>query len=159
MKKKFFNRMSLSVSRAAGAPTTFLVALLIVIGWAASGPLFGFGDTWQLVINTGTTIITFLMVFLIQSTQNRDTAAMQIKLDELLYVIEKANNCLLDLEQLDEEDLENIRKAYRHRAERARKSLDICNGDADGDAQTDAATTHGVDKGQPEDAGETDERT
>jgi low affinity Fe/Cu permease len=124
MKRKgFFNRMAVWAARAAGSPTTFLIALLIVLGWAASGPLFGFADTWQLVINTGTTIITFLMVFLIQSSQNRDTAALQIKLDELLFVIDKANTRLLDLEQLDEGDLEEIRQRYLDRAATARKKL------------------------------------
>ncbi len=146
----FFNRMAVSAARAAGTPATFLVAVLIVIVWAISGPFFGFGDTWQLVINTGTTIITFLMVFLIQSTQNRDTEAMQIKLDELLFVIGKANNCLLDLEQLDEKDLDDIRKAYLREAEAARAAL--CT-DGNGDAKPDAAVRHGIDKTHPDHPG------
>jgi low affinity Fe/Cu permease len=113
--------MATATAQAAGTPATFLVAVLIVVTWAACGPVFGFGDTWQLVINTGTTIVTFLMVFLIQSTQNHDTAAIQIKLDELLSVIEKADNGLLDLEQLDEEAQEEIRQGYLREAEDARK--------------------------------------
>ena len=149
-KHSFFNRMAVSAARAAGTPTTFLVAVLIVIVWAISGPFFGFGDTWQLVINTGTTIITFLMVFLIQSSQNRDTEAMQIKLDELLFVVEKANNCLLDLEQLDESDLDDIRKAYLREAEAARGAL---RADGDGDAESDAAARHGIDKAHPDHPG------
>jgi low affinity Fe/Cu permease len=124
MKRKgFFNRLAVWAAKAAGSPATFLIALLIVVGWAASGPLFGFADTWQLVINTGTTIITFLMVFLIQSSQNRDTEAMQIKLDELLFVMEHANNRLLDLEQMDEKDLDEIRQRYLDKAEAARREL------------------------------------
>jgi low affinity Fe/Cu permease len=141
-KQNVFNRLSLAAARATGAPTTFLVAVLVVVGWAASGPLFGFGDTWQLVINTGTTIVTFLMVFLIQSTQNRDTKAMQIKLDELILVMEKANDCLLDLEQLDEDDLDSIRKTYLHRAKAARDAL--CKDRANAPAAGDVAAEHGV---------------
>jgi low affinity Fe/Cu permease len=120
---RLFTRLAMGAARAAGSPATFIGAAGIVVLWAASGPLFGFGDTWQLVINTGTTIITFLMVFLIQNSQNRDTEAMQIKLDELIYAIEHANNALLDLEQLDEADLHTIRKVYMDKAEQARAGL------------------------------------
>jgi low affinity Fe/Cu permease len=109
------------VAKAAGKPATFMAAVLVVIVWAASGPIFGFGDTWQLVINTATTIVTFLMVFLIQNTQNRDTEAMQIKLDELIHAIKEANNALLDLEELDEKELDSIRKKYLQHAADARK--------------------------------------
>jgi low affinity Fe/Cu permease len=118
--QSLFTRMAMAVAKAAGKPATFLVAVLVVIIWAASGPIFGFGDTWQLVINTGTTIVTFLMVFLIQNTQNRDTEAMQIKLDELIHAIKDANNSLLDLEELDEKELDSIKKTYLQHAADAR---------------------------------------
>ena len=118
-----FRRFAAATSTAAGKPATFIVAVLIVVIWAASGPLFGFGDTWQLVINTGTTIITFLMVFLIQNTQNRDSAAVQIKLDELIRS-SHAHNALLALEELDDATLERIRKHYCQLAERGRSELD-----------------------------------
>jgi low affinity Fe/Cu permease len=95
--------------------------MAIILVWAITGPLFHFSDTWQLVINTGTTIVTFLMVFLIQNTQNRDTEAMQVKLDELIRVIDGAQNVLLDLEELEEAELDQIRARYAKLAERARK--------------------------------------
>lgn len=120
--QSWFTRMAMAVSKAAGEPYTFAIALLIVIVWAASGPIFKFGDTWQLVINTGTTIVTFLMVFLIQNSQNRDTEALQIKLDELINALEGTNEALLDLEELDEKDLDRIRKTYLAKAEAARKA-------------------------------------
>jgi low affinity Fe/Cu permease len=120
---KLFRRFAAATSRAAGKPATFLGATLIVVIWALTGPLFGFGDTWQLVINTGTTIITFLMVFLIQNTQNRDSAALQIKLDELIRS-SRAHNALLALEELDDETLERIRKHYCLLAERDRGELE-----------------------------------
>jgi low affinity Fe/Cu permease len=99
----------------------FGIAVTIVLIWAVTGPLFGFSDTWQLVINTGTTIITFLMVFLIQNTQNRDTMALQIKLDELIRVLPAARNLLLDLEELDQEAQEKIRTEYTRLAEQFRR--------------------------------------
>jgi low affinity Fe/Cu permease len=95
-----------------GQPVTFFIALATIVVWAISGPLFGFSDTWQLVINTGTTIVTFLMVFVIQNTQNRDTTAMQIKLDELIRVTKRARNVLLDLEELDDKTLQELRLDY-----------------------------------------------
>ena len=101
-----------------------MLALSVIIVWAVTGPLFGFSDTWQLVINTGTTIVTFLMVFLIQNTQNRDTEALQIKLDELIRAVKGARNEVLDLEELDESQLEEIRKEYLHLAENAREHLE-----------------------------------
>ena len=100
---------------------TFLVAFAIIVIWAALGPPFGFSDTWQLVINTGTTIVTFLMVFLIQSTQNRDTEAMQVKLDELIRAVGHARNELLDLEELEEKDLDELKKTFIDLAEKARR--------------------------------------
>jgi low affinity Fe/Cu permease len=108
------------VSVWCGRPTTFLLALGVILVWIVTGPIFGFSDTWQLVINTGTTIITFLMVFLIQSTQNRDTAAIQLKLDELIRATEGAHNALLDLEELDETMLERFRSRYERLAREAR---------------------------------------
>ena len=115
-----FNRFAKWTAHVTGRPATFVVALGIIVVWAASGPLFGFSDTWQLVINTGTTIVTFLMVFLIQNTQNRDSAAMQIKLDELIRAIEGAHNALLDLEELTDAELERIRQKYEEIALQAR---------------------------------------
>jgi low affinity Fe/Cu permease len=117
----WFTRFAKSTARATGQPVTFALAVLFIIGWAASGPLFGFSDTWQLVVNTSTTIITFLMVFLIQSTQNRDSEAVQIKLDELLRISPGAHNVLINLEELDENELEKIRVVYERLAEQARK--------------------------------------
>src|SRR5881398_338533 len=102
---------------------TFTIAVLVIVVWAVVGPFFGFSDTWQLVINTGTTIITFLMVFLIQNTQNRDSEAMQIKLDELIRAIDHAQNALLNLEELEEKDLERIRANYVKLADQARNEL------------------------------------
>ena len=109
-------------ARAAGQPPAFIVALLIVILWALTGPMFQFNNTWQLVINTATTIATFLMVFLIQATQNRDGEAMQLKLDEIIRAIGNAKNELLDIEELEEADLNRIRRSYEEIAQRARSS-------------------------------------
>ena len=100
-----------------GRPVAFMVAFTAIVIWGLTGPLFGFSDTWQLVINTATTIITFLMVFVIQNTQNRDTAAMQIKLDELIRVTQKARNTLIDLEELDDQELEALRQDYERLAQ------------------------------------------
>jgi low affinity Fe/Cu permease len=121
--KSWFTRFTKWTARASGKSVTFIGALLIIVAWAITGPIFGFSDTWQLVINTGTTIITFLMVFLIQSTQNRDSEAMQVKLDELIHVMKGAQNALLDLEELEEEELDRIREGYQKIAERARGEL------------------------------------
>jgi len=119
----WFTRFAKWTARATGRPATFVGAVSLILGWACTGPLFGFSDTWQLVINTGTTIITFLMVFLIQNTQNRDAEAIQVKLDELIRAVEGAHNGLLDLEELDEEDLDHVRAHYERLAERARADL------------------------------------
>jgi low affinity Fe/Cu permease len=121
--KNWFTRFSTGLSTMAGRPVTFVIAVVLVVVWAVSGPLFHFSDTWQLVINTSTTIVTFLMVFLIQNTQNRDTAAMQIKLDELIRALEGAHNALLDLEELEEKDLTRFRNRYEQLAEKARHAL------------------------------------
>lgn len=107
----------------SGQPVAFAAAVAIVLIWAITGPVFNYSDTWQLVINTGTTIVTFLMVFLIQNTQNRDTGAVQTKLDELIRAIEGAHNALLDLEELDEAEIEHIRRDYRRLAASARKAI------------------------------------
>jgi low affinity Fe/Cu permease len=119
-----FTRFARIAATAAGKPITFIVASLIIILWAVTGPLFGFSDTWQLVINTSTTIITFLMVFLIQNTQNRDTEALQIKLDEIIRSIKGARNEVLDLEEMDENQLNEIRKEYLDLAEHARLHIE-----------------------------------
>jgi low affinity Fe/Cu permease len=125
----FFNHFAKWTARATGKPAAFALAFVIVILWAATGPIFGFSDTWQLVINTGTTIVTFLMVFLLQNTQYRDSEAIQIKLDELIRATEGAHNILLELEELDEKDLDRIRTGYRKLAEQARKDLKKGKGD------------------------------
>jgi low affinity Fe/Cu permease len=107
----------------AGKPATFLAALVVILIWAATGPLFGFSDTWQLIINTGTTIITFLMVFLIQNTQNRDTLSLQIKLAELIIAMHGAHNKMATAEDLSDDDLEALHNEYRQRAETTLQSL------------------------------------
>ena len=119
----FFTDFASWVARATGKPWTFAACVLVVLLWAASGPFFGFSDTWQLVINTGTTIVTFLMVFLIQNTQNRDGAAIQIKLDELIRTTTGAHNALLNLEELEEDELQEICREYTEIAEHAREQL------------------------------------
>jgi len=108
------------MARAVGHPAAFIIALGLVIVWALSGPIFGFSDTWQLIINTSTTIITSLIVFLIQNTQNRDTAALQLKIDELIRAHKGAHNAVLDLEELSEGDLAKIRDRYESLAQKAR---------------------------------------
>ena len=127
----WFTRFAKITARRAGHPATFCIAVSIILLWAATGPLFGFSDTWQLIINTGTTIITFLMVFLIQSTQNRDSRAIQLKLDELIRSIEGAHLALLDLEELDDKDLDRIVRDYRELAREARKDLRAGKSDTD----------------------------
>jgi low affinity Fe/Cu permease len=119
----WFTRFAKSTAYFTGRPFTFLVAVLVIVVWAVTGPIFKFSDTWQLIINTSTTIITFLMVFLIQNTQNRDSEAIQVKLDELIRVSEGAHTALLDLEELEDEELDRIREKYEKLAERAREKL------------------------------------
>jgi low affinity Fe/Cu permease len=116
---KIFTRMATAISAAAGRPFTAILAMVIVIVWAISGPMFAFSDTWQLVINTGTTIVTFLMVFLIQNTQNRDAAAMQAKLDEIIRSIEQARGQFIGIEHLTEEQIEAIRDKLESEIEEA----------------------------------------
>ena len=116
-----FHRFAKWTATITGRAGTFAVCIAVVILWAASGPLFGFSDSWQLVINTGTTIVTFLMVFLIQNTQNRDTQEMHLKLDELIRVTKGARNILLDLEEMDDQQLERLRAVYEKLGQRARR--------------------------------------
>jgi low affinity Fe/Cu permease len=121
--RSWFTRVAKATSRGAGRPATFIVAISVIVAWLVTGPLFRFGDSWQLVINTATTIVTFLMVFLIQNTQNRDAEAVQVKLDELLRATAGAHNALLDLEELEELELDRIRAGYARLAARARTDL------------------------------------
>ena len=116
-KPSWFARFAQYVSHITGRPVAFMVAFTAIVIWGLTGQFFGFSDTWQLVINTATTIITFLMVFVIQNTQNRDTIAMQIKLDELIRVTQKARNELMDLEELDDNELEALRRDYERLAQ------------------------------------------
>jgi low affinity Fe/Cu permease len=110
--KETFRRFATGSSEAAGSPWTFMLALLVIIVWGVSGPLFGFSDTWQLVINTGTTIVTFLMVFLVQNAQNRDAKATHLKLDELIRAVEGARTGLVNLETLSDEQLEKLHQQF-----------------------------------------------
>ena len=119
-----FSRFAKQTATLSGKPLTFAAAVSVLVVWAVTGPVFGFSDTWQLVINTGTTIITFLMVFLIQSTQNRDTEAIQIKLDELIRAVKGTREEVMDLEELDERELDEIRSEYLVLAEQARLALE-----------------------------------
>lgn len=122
--KHFFEKFSAKVTKATGKPLAFILAIIIIICWALSGPIFHYSDTWQLVINTGTTIITFLMVFIIQQSQNKDTMALQIKLNELI-ACSTASNRLIDVEDITEEELETLKKFYVKLSELAKKEIDI----------------------------------
>jgi len=119
----WYSQFAKSAAHFCGRPRVFVVAVLVIIVWIVTGPIFRYSDTWQLVINTGTTIITFLMVFLIQNTQNRDTEAIQVKLDELIRATKGAHNALLDLEELEEEALDAFRRKYQALASVAREDL------------------------------------
>jgi low affinity Fe/Cu permease len=125
----WYSRFAKAASHFCGRPPVFAIAVAIIAAWVVTGPLFGFSDTWQLVINTGTTIITFLMVFLIQNTQNRDTEAIQVKLDELIRATQGAHNALLDLEELEETNLDAFRAKYQALAASARMELQHGNQD------------------------------
>jgi low affinity Fe/Cu permease len=119
-----FSQLAFETARLSGKPAVFLAAAVAVVAWALSGPLFGFSDTWQLVINTSTTIVTFLIVFLIQHTQNRDTLAVQLKLAELIIAVKGAENRLATAEDLSEKELEKLHEDYRHRADEALNHLE-----------------------------------
>jgi len=119
----WFTRFSRATSRLVGRPPSFALAVAVIILWGVTGPIFHYSDTWQLVINTGTTVVTFLMVFLIQSSQNRDSEAVQVKLDELLRATAGAHNALLDLEELEQSELDEIRSNYTRLAALARRKL------------------------------------
>lgn len=122
--KAWYAQFTKATARFCGRPIVFVLAVGTILTWIVTGPMFGFSDTWQLVINTATTIITFLMVFLIQSSQNRDTEAIQIKLDELIRATQGAHNALLDLEELEETELDRFRSRYESLARSARSNTD-----------------------------------
>lgn len=122
---RLYNKISTKVTRLTGRPIALITAFLIIIGWAVTGPIFHYSDTWQLVINTGTTIITFLMVFIIQQSQNKDTAAIQLKLNELIACNAKASNRLIDIEDLTEDELLLLKKFYVKLADLAEKEDDL----------------------------------
>lgn len=119
--RSWFTRLTKWTAHAAGRPATFTIAVTVILLWGVTGPYFGYSDTWQLVINTGTTVVTFLMVFLIQSTQNRDAEAVQVKLDELIRAVGHARNELLDLEELEEHDLDVLKQTFVEMAQQARR--------------------------------------
>jgi low affinity Fe/Cu permease len=130
-RRSVFARFANRTAAATGHPAAFGLALLTILVWAVTGPIFHYSDTWQLVINTGTTIVTFLMVFVIQNAQNRDGKALQIKIDELIRALEGAHNALLDLEQLNDDEIEKARRKYCALAADARKALARGRGDTD----------------------------
>ncbi len=122
--RDLFRMFAHSVSNAVGTSWAFILAVCVIIVWAATGPLFRFSDTWQLVINTGTTIVTFLMVFLIQNTQNRDAKAIHLKLDELIRSVKQARNSLVDLESMSDEELDKLQEEFKKYHDRAMKKLE-----------------------------------
>jgi len=129
--ERFFTRVSTTIATATGQPTAFVLATMIIVVWAITGPIFHFSDTWQLVVNTGTTIVTFLMVFLIQNAQNRDAAAMQAKLDELLRAVTKARDQFIGVEHLTEREIEMIRRALEREAKNPDKKGSTTKGTVD----------------------------
>jgi low affinity Fe/Cu permease len=135
-----FDRFASHVTRYAGSPAAFVLAVVIVVAWACTGPLFGFSDTWQIVINTGTTIVTFLMVFLIQQSQNKDSEALHLKLNELLASHRAASNRLVAVEELDQRDLDTLKAFYCQLAELARRDGDI----SETHSLLDAKAVHGA---------------
>lgn len=142
----FFNRFSNVITKATGKPAAFIIATFVIIVWAVTGPIFKFSDTWQLVINTSTTIITFLMVFVIQHSQNKDTVAIQLKLNELIAANCDASNRLISIEELNDEELDVLKKYYTHLAQLAKKERDIFK-------------THSIDEAKRKNAVKNDETT
>ena len=143
----WFTRFAKWTAHATGRPASFALAAGVIVVWAVTGPLFGFSDTWQLVINTGTTIVTFLMVFLIQNTQNRDTEALQVKLDELIRVTKGAHLALLDLEELDDKQLDKVRDTYERLAAKAREDIERGEDDTGTPDLDDEGMNEALDKG------------
>jgi low affinity Fe/Cu permease len=133
-----FRRIAATTSAAVGSPWAFLLAVAVIVVWAVTGPIFGFSDTWQLVINTGTTIVTFLMVFLIQNTQNRDATAIHLKLDELLRAVKEARPDLIDLEDCTDEELEQFKREFERLRRQGRLASSTLAGDDEGAANADA---------------------
>lgn len=125
IKKSFFERFSAKVTNATGSTPAFIIACMLVIVWAATGPIFNYSETWQLVINTGTTIITFLMVFLIQKSQNKDSMAIQLKLNELVASNDLSSNRLVSVEDMSEEEMKTIRKYYERLSDLTEKDNDM----------------------------------
>jgi low affinity Fe/Cu permease len=127
----WYSSVAKTTARITGRPVVFVGAVLLIVAWVVTGPMFGFSDTWQLVINTATTILTFLMVLLIQNTQNRDTDALHLKLDELIRATHGAHNALLDLEEMEESQLDEFRQRYEALAKQARLNIELGNSDTD----------------------------
>ena len=139
IKNKFsvgFEKFASKITKATGSSTAFILAFLVIIVWGITGPVFNFSNTWQLVINTGTTIITFLMVFVIQQSQNKDTVAIQLKLNELIAASATASNRLIDVEDLSAKELETLKKFYVQLSELAKKEIDIHSTHSIDEAQT-----------------------
>ncbi len=144
-----FERFAARGTRVAGSPAAFMVAAVVVVAWASTGPAFDFSDTWQIVINTGTTIVTFLMVFLIQQSQNKDSEAVHLKLNELLASHRSASNRLVAIEELDQRDLDTLKAFYCRLAELARKDADVAETHSQGDANEVHAAKQGPQAGAP----------
>jgi low affinity Fe/Cu permease len=151
---KAYNKFASKITKATGSPFSTIAALMVIIGWLVCGPIFNYSDTWQLVINTGTTIITFIMVFIIQQSQNKDTTAIQLKLNELIACDEKASNRLVSIEDLTDEELVVLRKFYQHLATMAKDSRELHSSHSLDEAKDNAAikTEHHKNKQKKKDA-------
>lgn len=147
--KQFFEKFSAKVTKATGKPLAFILAVVVILAWAITGPFFHYSDTWQLVINTGTTIITFLMVFVIQQSQNKDTVALQMKLNELIAA-SGASNRLIDVEDITEEELETLKKFYVKLADLSKKEADIHHSHSIEEAQELHELKRKLEKGKPQ---------